>query len=251
MLRRLLGPAGATAVTVAVCAAGRMLDTEATAVARLLCDGDLAAARDRVRSLVGRSTDDLDTPEITRAVVESVAENCADAVVGTLWWATIAGAPGAALHRGLNILDAMVGHRDPRYERFGWAAARLDDAVNFVPARLCAAAVVLARPRRARAVWAALRRDAPAHPSPNAGVAEAAFAAALGVRLGGVNRYGGTVEDRGTLGDGPPPSLGTIPQSVRLRRHATVATLAVLACGRMMYRFGLRCARRRVSPGRV
>ena len=117
----------------------------------------------------------------------------------------------------------MVGHRDDRYARFGWASARLDDLVNFVPARLTALAVACVRPGAAATVWRIVRRDAPAHPSPNGGVVEAAFAAALGVRLGGENRYGDVVEDRGTLGDGRPPGPGDIAAAVRLRRHATAA----------------------------
>ena len=116
------------------------------------------------------------TPAVARAVVESVAENTVDAVVAPALWAAAAGAPGVLAHRAINTMDAMVGHHDDRYERFGWAAARLDDAAAWVPARVTAALVATCRPRAAGAVWRAVRRDAPAHPSPNSGVAEAAFA---------------------------------------------------------------------------
>jgi adenosylcobinamide-phosphate synthase len=225
-LQRLVGRGPAAAIAVAACSAGRMLDREALAVARLLAAGDgsgLAAARERMSGLVGRDTSTLDAGGISRAAIESVAENSVDAVTATLWWAAAGGAPAACAHRAVNTLDAMVGHRTARYRRFGWASARADDLVNWAPARLTALAVAAVRPRRAGHVWRAVRRDAPQHPSPNGGVVEAAFAAALGLRLGGTNRYGDIVEDRGTLGDGRPPAPSDIAAAVRLRRHATVA----------------------------
>jgi adenosylcobinamide-phosphate synthase len=128
-------------------------------------------------------------------------------------------------HRAVNTLDAMVGHHDSRYEQFGWASARLDDVANYVPARLTAAAVAAMTPRRARSIWTTVRRDAAAHPSPNAGVIEAAVAAALGVRLGGTNRYGGRIEDRGVLGDGPAPTVADGRRALRL----TIATDVMIA----------------------
>lgn len=228
VLRWAVGPRFATVAATCVCAAGKMLDDEATTIAALLQAGDLLAARERVRSLVGRNTDDLDEHEISRAVIESVAENCVDAVTSSLFWATVGGAPAVLAHRAVNTLDAMVGHHDERYQRFGWASARLDDAANYVPARLTAAAVAIASPARARPIATAIRRDAPRHPSPNGGVVEAAFAAALGVTVGGINRYDNEIEDRGTLGDGPAPTVATIAEAVRLRRTATTMTAALL-----------------------
>lgn len=227
-LRALVGPRAATVVAVAVCSAGRMLDAEAKAIERLLAVNDLRAARQRLRSLVGRCTDDLDENGISRAVIESVAENSVDAVTATLLWAAIAGAPGALAHRAVNTLDAMVGHHDERYEQFGWASARLDDMVNHTPARLTALAVAVARPRRARAIWRSVRRDAAQHPSPNGGVIEAAYAAALDVQLGGINRYAGATEDRGLLGDGPVPNGAAIADALRLRRRSTAMIAALL-----------------------
>ncbi|MFP5489808.1 MAG: adenosylcobinamide-phosphate synthase CbiB [Acidimicrobiia bacterium] len=227
--RRALGRHVSTALAVAICAAGAMLDDEAHAMAALLRDEDLAAARERVRSLVGRDAVELDAGELSRAVIESVAENLVDAVTATLWWGAVLGPVGALGHRAVNTLDAMVGHHDDRYEHFGWASARLDDVVNYVPARLTAVAVAVARPHRACDVWRIVRRDARRHPSPNGGVVEAAFAAALGVTLGGVNRYDGTVEDRGALGDGGPPSVDSIGAAIRLRRHVTA--IAAVALG--------------------
>ena len=132
----------------------------------------------------------------------------------------------------INTLDAMVGHRSPRYDRFGWAAARLDDVVNYLPARVTAALTVLCAPvvggspSRALAAW---RRDAERHPSPNAGVVEAAFAGALGVRLGGPTQYHYQLQIRPALGDGPPPMAADVRRAVRLSRAVQAAAL-VLAC---------------------
>src|SRR5690606_15478706 len=141
--------------------------------------------REALPALVGRDPTHLDASEISAAVIESLAENTVDAVIAPAFWGLIAGAPGAWSYRAVNTMDAMVGHRSDRYLRFGWSSARLDDLANLVPARLTAALVMLCRPRQTRAVTTAVRRDGRKHPSPNAGVAEAAFAAALGVQLGG------------------------------------------------------------------
>ncbi|HLI23526.1 MAG TPA: adenosylcobinamide-phosphate synthase CbiB [Acidimicrobiales bacterium] len=223
----------ATAVTYAA-TAGRRLREAAGEVAAALEAGDVAGARRLLPGLVGRDPTDLGPPEITRAVVESVAENTVDAVVGPLWWAAVLGGPGAAGYRAANTLDAMVGHRSPRYARFGWAAARLDDGAGYLPARLTALLVAAARPRRAAHVWRAVRHDAPAHPSPNAGVAEAAFAAALGIRLGGTNVYGGRVETRPRLGQGRPPRTADIGAAARLSRDVTVALATILAVASLL-----------------
>lgn len=224
-----LGPGvGAVATATWLATAGRMLGETAQGIGAHLRDGDLNAARAALPSLVGRDPAGLDEAEIARAVVESVAENTVDAVVAPAWWAAVAGAPGVLAHRAINTMDAMVGHHSDRYERFGRASARVDDAANWVPARLTAALVVAARPAHARAVWAAVRRDAPDHPSPNAGVAEAAFAAALGVRLGGANRYGERVEHRAGLGDGRPPTGADIDAAVALLGDVTRLLSTVL-----------------------
>jgi adenosylcobinamide-phosphate synthase len=236
-LRRVIGPGPAAAVATAVAVAGRMLDDEGAAVARLLADGDVGGARLRVRSLVGRTTADLDEAGIARAVVESIAENTTDAVVAPALWAAFAGAPAVLAYRVANTLDAMVGHHSDRYERFGWASARLDDVLGVVPARVGAVAVAMRHPTRARAVVRAVMFDARRHPSPNAGVIEAAFAASLGIGLGGANRYGDRVEERGRLGDGPDPAVADISRAIRLRRDVTVIvgagilTVAVVSRG--------------------
>jgi adenosylcobinamide-phosphate synthase len=208
--------------------AQKALSDAAKEVAAALHSGDLESARQLLPTLVGRDPTDLSEPEIARAVVESVAENTVDALVAPALWAAAAGAPGTLAYRAVNTMDASVGHRNDRYERYGWASARLDDIANLIPARLTAVLVLAARPRQGGAIWRAVRRDAPAHPSPNAGVAEAAFAAALGLRLGGVNTYGALVERRATLGDGRAPAASDIQAAVTLSRDVTYALTGCL-----------------------
>lgn len=217
---------GVAAAYVAV--AGRALSCAAVDVADALARGDVASARAQLPTLVGRDPWRLDEPEIARAVVESVAENTVDAVVAPALWAAAAGAPGVFGYRAVNTLDAMVGHRSRRYARFGWASARLDDAAGLIPARVTAVLVAAVRPGAASRVARAVRRDATTHPSPNAGIAEAAFAAALGLQLGGTNRYRGRVEHRPALGDGRTPRPGDIHAAVRLSRDVTAALVALL-----------------------
>jgi adenosylcobinamide-phosphate synthase len=212
----------------------RSLAVEAMGVAAAVAAGDLLEARRRVPALVGRDPSGLDGAELCRAAVESVAENAADAVVAPLLWGAAFGPAGVVAHRCANTLDAMVGHRSPRYRRFGWASARLDDVLAWVPARLTAALAVLCAPvvggssgRAARTVL----RDGHRSPSPNAGRPEAAFAGALGVRLGGANRYGDVVELRGPLGDGPAPGPADVERAVRLLLAVTVLATALAAAG--------------------
>ena len=228
--QRVLGRRTATAAPTAICVAGRMLAHEAAITFDLVDGGDLDGARNRVQSLVGRDRERLDAPALVRATIESVAENTVDAVIAPLCWAAIAGAPGVLAHRAINTLDAMVGHRSERYEAFGWAAARADDLANYIPARLAALAVAALTPRRAPAIWRAVREDAPAHPSPNGGVIEAAVAAALDIRLGGTNQYAGHAEHRGVLGNGPEPTTADGRRAIRLTTAAgaLIASVGVL-----------------------
>jgi adenosylcobinamide-phosphate synthase len=216
-----------------VAVAGRALDDAAAEVEAALVDGDLDRARDRLPALVGRDPSGLDVDEIARAVVESLAENTVDAVVAPALWGTVLGGPGALGYRAVNTLDAMVGHRSARYERFGWASARLDDAANWVPARVAALLVALARPRAAPVVFRVVRRDAAGHPSPNGGVVESAFAAALGLRLGGPSRYGDRDEVRPFLGDGPAPTVADIARARRLARDVDLLLAALLVTSRL------------------
>ncbi|ANH40250.1 cobalamin biosynthesis protein [Nocardioides dokdonensis FR1436] len=211
---------------------GTTLDREAAAVGRLLEEGRLPEARTQVARLVGRDTRTLEVAEVARAALESVAENTSDAVVAPLVLGALVGVPGLLGYRAANTLDAMVGHRSARYARFGWAAARLDDLLNLPGARLTAAlATVLgADPAASVRAW---RRDAGAHPSPNAGPVEAAFAGALGVRLGGRTVYGtgpeARVELRPPLGEGPAPAPHDVARGRRLAARVGLGSLIVLA----------------------
>ena len=211
-----------------------------------LADGDLTAARRRLPHLCGRDPSTLDSAELARATVESVAENTSDAVVGPLVWGAVAGLPGLVGYRAVNTLDAMVGHRSPRYARFGTAAARADDLANLVPSRLSALLTVAGAPAvggsAGGAAWIWLR-DGNRHPSPNAGQCEAAMAGALGVRLGGRNVYVGRVEDRPRLGDGPAASGRDIERAARLSTVVSAAALG-LCVGHILAR-PLRRAHRR------
>lgn len=210
---------------------GTSLARTGSAMSDRLRGDDLEGARDLLPSLCGRDPAHLDAAGLTRAAAESVAENTSDAQVAPLLWACVGGVPGALGYRAINTLDAMVGHRSPRYARFGWAAARLDDAANYLPARLTAvltavcAPVVGGSPADAIAAW---RRDARRHPSPNAGVVEAAFAGALGVRLGGPTQYHHELQIRPVLGDGAIPTVTDLLRAVRLSRAVQAA--AVLLC---------------------
>jgi adenosylcobinamide-phosphate synthase len=211
----------------------RSLRREAARLSERLAVDDLAGARELIPNLVGRDPALLDRPGMARAAIESVAENTCDAVVGPLLWGVLAGAPGVVGYRIVNTLDAMVGHHSERYERFGFAAARLDDLAGLLPARLTAGlAVVLAgrvggTPAGARRAW---RRDASAHPSPNAGPCEAAFAGALGVRLGGPTVYPYGLSERPWQGDGRDPDATDVVRAAALSRDVTLAA-AVLCAG--------------------
>ena len=265
--------AAAAALAVWAVTGARSLHHEAERAMVALAGHDLPAARRVLPSLCARDPAGLDATEIARAVIESVAENTSDAVVAPLLWGVVAGLPGLAAYRAVNTLDAMVGYRSPRYLRFGWAAARLDDAANWVPARVTAALTVACAPVASvtaktpmaplpgtsaqsppaggycgpgpvhgpAAALRAVLRDGPRHPSPNAGRCEAAFAGALGVRLGGTNIYDGVAEVRPELGEGYAPGPDDIRRAIRLSRAVTAAAtgLAVfvsLASGRLLRR---------------
>ncbi len=213
---------------------GRSLTREAAAVEAHLRAGDLIDARRQVGRIVGRRTEALDESGVARACLESLAENTSDAVVAPLLWGAALGLPGLAAYRVVNTLDAMIGHRSDRYREFGWAAAKLDDALNWVPARVAGVLAAAAAPLSRGAgspltALIAIRRDGHHHPSPNGGVVEAAFAGALGVRLGGVNDYGGVLEDRGTLGRGRPAVAEDIEPGRRLSWWVQVDSLALAA----------------------
>ncbi|OBG51421.1 cobalamin biosynthesis protein [Mycolicibacterium fortuitum] len=237
-----------TAAATYVALGGTSLNRVGHQMSRLLTTDDVAGARRLLPSLCGRDPAALDASGLTRATVESLAENTSDAQVAPLFWAAIGGVPGVLVYRGANTLDAMIGHRSPRYHHFGWAAARFDDLLNYVPARLTGVLAVLCAlvvggsPVAALRAW---RRDAARHPSPNAGVAEASFAGALGVRLGGPTQYAHQLEIRPTLGDGRIPEVADVARAVRLSRavQAAAAAVAVLLAVSVASRSG-----RRSSP---
>ncbi|MGV9906898.1 cobalamin biosynthesis protein [Streptomyces sp. NPDC003388] len=214
---------------------GTSLAREARTVGRALEAGDLTAARARLPHLCGRDPQALDADGIARAVVESVAENTSDAVVGALVWGAVGGVPGLLGFRAVNTLDAMVGHKSPRLRRYGWASARLDDVAGWPGARLTAVLAALAGPdpRGAVRAW---RADAARHPSPNAGPVEASFAGALGVRLGGTLSYAGRVEHRPVLngGAGRTVRAADIERAVRLSRRVGLLALGVTAGARLL-----------------
>lgn len=238
-----------TAATTWSVVGGTSLGREARAIGGALAAGDLEVARERLPHLCGRDPHSLDGPQIARAVVESVAENTSDAVVGALVWGAIGGVPGLVGFRAVNTLDAMVGHKSPRHRRYGWASARLDDVAGWPGARLTAALAVVGggRPSEAVRAWKA---DAGRHPSPNAGPVEAAFAGALGVRLGGTLAYAGRVEHRPVLNgeSGREVRSSDIERAVRLSRRVSVLALGVCVVGRIVVG---RVVTGRSSMGRV
>jgi adenosylcobinamide-phosphate synthase len=219
------------AVLTWVALGGRSLRRESARVIACVERGELDAARRALRALCGRDAAGLDAAGLSRATVESLAENTSDAVVGALLWAALAGPAGVVAYRAVNTLDAMVGHPSERYQAFGWASAKLDDAMNWPAARVAAALACLAAPLvggSPRSAWATVRRDGGSHPSPNAGLMEAAFAGALGVRLGGALAYGGRVQQRPPLGHGRPACPADVPRARRL--SAAVGIAAAIAC---------------------
>ena len=223
------------------CLAQRSLHDHVRDVADALENDGVEAGRQAVAMIVGRDTAGMDAAAVSRAAIESLAENFADGVVAPAFWLALGGLPWGVLYKAVNTADSMIGHRTPRHEAFGFAAAKLDDAVNWPAARNSALAIVLAAALTPRAsasgAWRIMRRDARGHPSPNAGWPEAAMAGALGIRLGGPRTYGGRrVDDRG-MGDGTAEvDHQTIRQALRIYRtacaiDALVLVAAALAAG--------------------
>jgi len=211
--------------------AARDLDVEASGVSKALRGGDLVAARRQLSRIVGRDTEKLPTPEIVRGAVETVAESTLDGCISPLFYAIVGGPVGVIAFKASSTLDSLVGHRDERYERFGWASARLDDVLGLIPARLTRfwfPIAALLCGLRARASWRIAWRDGRCSPSPNAGIPEAAAAGALGVQLGGVNTYQGHAESRPLLGE-PLRPLETADIDRAVQLMYTVTALAFLS----------------------
>lgn len=224
-------PTITTALTLWIALGGRTLENVGTSIASELESRNTEAARAWIPWLCSRDPKLLDEAGMARAAVESIAENTSDAAISPLVWAALGGAPAVALHRCVNTLDAMVGYKSEKYRNFGWAAAKLDDVLAYLPARITAAthvAISAARGQFSEAVRA-WREDAPQHPSPNAGPVEATAAAALGVQLGGETHYSYGVEMRPTLGSGPAPTTQSVHDAVRLAQltQGLVALLVV------------------------
>jgi adenosylcobinamide-phosphate synthase len=212
----------------------RDLDFEATLVLRRLDARDIEGARQMLARIVGRDTQSLDEPEILRAVIETVAENLSDAVIAPLFYLMLAGPVGMAAYKAINTLDSMVGYRNERYREFGWFAARLDDVANLIPARLSALLVwtcALLLGYDARNSVRVTLRDAARQPSPNSGYPEAAVAGALGVRLGGLNYYGGTASRKAYLGEPLRPLCRVAFLGARRLLYGSAMLMVALACG--------------------
>lgn len=222
-------------VLLASCLAGRSLRAAAEDVLAPLEAGDIATARSRLDIYVGRDTDDLEAPEILRAVLETVSENTTDGVTAPLFYAAVGAlipglgpVPTALAYKGASTLDSMVGYKDPPYRFLGWFSARCEDALTWLPCRLTVITIALLS-RRPRTVLKLCRRDAVADPSPNAGWSECAYAAALGVQMGGANRYGGRLRMKPLLGDAHRPiTADTVRQALKLTRWMVILWLAII-----------------------
>ncbi|HEX4181091.1 MAG TPA: CobD/CbiB family cobalamin biosynthesis protein [Caulobacteraceae bacterium] len=227
--RRGGGAALALAVTVGL--AQRSLHEHVAAVLAPLERRDLPAARRGVARIVGRDNADLDAAGIAAAALESLAESFNDGVVAPAFWLAVGGLPGLFAYKAVNTADSMIGHKEPRWRSFGWAAARTDDGMSLIPARLAGALIAAA----GGGGWRVMGRDARKHASPNAGWPEAAMAGALGVRLGGPVRYDGALVDRPVFGDGPPPTAADLKRGL---------DLYVRACGLLWLAMGVVACRR-------
>ena len=222
-------PWGALGVVVVatVGLAQRSLYDHVAAVDRALAAGDLSAAREAVGRIVGRDVGGLDEAGVAAAALESLAESFNDGVVAPAFWLALAGLPGLFAYKAVNTADSLIGHREPRWRAFGWAAARADDAMNLIPARIAGLLVAAAGGRGLRTML----RDAPKHASPNAGWPEAAMAGALGVRLGGPAIYDGVVHARPAFGDGRAPEASDLRRGLRLYVIACALLWGLVAAG--------------------
>jgi adenosylcobinamide-phosphate synthase len=206
--------------------AQRSLHAHTLDVLRALQAEDLAAARVLVSRIVGRDTAQLTHEQVAAAALESLAESFNDAVVAPAFWLFVGGLPGLFAYKAANTADSMMGHMEPRWRMFGWASARLDDVLNFIPARIAGLLIAVG----ARGGIAVMLRDARKHASPNAGWPEAALAGGLALRLGGPVFYDGVPHDRPSLGDGRSPTSADLHNGLAVFRKACVCLWATLAC---------------------
>lgn len=227
---RLPGPAPVLAATFGL--AQRSLHDHVEAVAKALEAGDLAAARTAVGMIVGRDTAALDATGVAAAAIESLAESFNDGIMAPAFWLVLAGLPGLYAYKAVNTADSLIGHREPRWKDFGWAAARTDDVMNLAPARLAGALIAMA----GGGGWKIMLRDARHHASPNAGWPEAAMAGALKVRLGGPVAYDGVMTDRPIFGEGPPPTAADLRRALKIYGRACGLLWAAVAMGARAWR---------------
>jgi adenosylcobinamide-phosphate synthase len=207
--------------------AQRSLYDHVAPIARALEAGDLPQARRAVGRIVGRDVDRLDTTGVAAAGLESLAESFNDGVVAPVFWLLVGGLPGLFVYKAVNTADSMIGHREPRWRAFGCAAARSDDLMNLVPARIAGLLIVLVRGRG----LSVMLRDAPAHASPNAGWPEAAMAGALGLKLGGPVFYDGVPTARPSFGSGPAPAVDDLRCGLRTYVVACALIWAAITAG--------------------
>ena len=229
------------------CLAARNLEQEARAVTQALDAGDLPLARRRLSRIVGRDTEHLNSEEISRAVIETVAESASDGIMAPIFYMALGGVPLAMAYKAINTLDSMIGHADDRFFYFGKFAARCDDAANFLPSRLCALSIIgasqLVKSAEALSAWDTWRRDSAKHKSPNAGQPESAMAGALQVALGGDNTYAGELIRGQRIGDEfPPPDSRKAVQAIRV-----VSIAAIIGLGIGVFLTALRTPRRHNS----
>ncbi len=217
--------------------AAKGLKQAANEVREPLVNGNLEEARLKVSYIVGRDTDDLNEAEITRATVETVAENTSDGVTAPLFFALIGGAPLALIYRAINTCDSMVGYQNKKYGDFGFASAKCDDLFNWIPSRLTSLVMIAVNQpkhhKSKKACWEIVKRDAPKHPSPNSGWGEAAVAALLGIQLGGINTYKGITSNRAKMGD-PLVTMSAVhieETNAIMLRTTTAFSLILIACG--------------------
>lgn len=227
---RLPGPAPVLAATLGL--AQRSLYDHVAAVAKALEADDLPVARIAVGKIVGRDTAELDASGVAAAAIESLAESFNDGIVAPAFWLALAGLPGLYAYKAVNTADSLIGHREPRWKDFGWAAARTDDVMNLAPARLAGVLIAAA----GGGGWKIMLRDARHHASPNAGWPEAAMAGALGVRLGGPVAYDGAMTDRPVFGEGPPPTAADLRRALNIYVRACGLLWAAVAIGGRIWR---------------
>lgn len=227
---RLPGPAPVLAATLGL--AQRSLYDHVAAVAKALEADDLPGARIAVGKIVGRDTATLDASGVAAAAIESLAESFNDGVAAPAFWLAVGGLPGLYAYKAVNTADSLIGHREPRWKAFGWAAARTDDVMNLAPARLAGALIAVAGGKG----WRIMLRDARHHASPNAGWPEAAMAGALGVRLGGAVAYDGVMTERPIFGEGPPPGVADLRRALGIYVRACGLLWAAIAVGGRAWR---------------